>query len=89
MQYRPSSAYNTPFLTTNSGLPVSNNTSALTVGSRGTFDYNFFFDRARSGFINRKGIERRIINGTKMMCSRATGEKVIVNCNNGINVQSV
>lgn len=35
LQYRPSSAYNTSFCTTNSGLPVWNNNSALTVGTRG------------------------------------------------------
>lgn len=35
MQQRPSSAYNTPFWTTNSGAPVWNNNSALTIGSRG------------------------------------------------------
>ncbi|KAK1322353.1 Catalase-3 [Acorus calamus] len=34
-KHRPSSAYNTPFWTTNSGAPVYNNNSALTVGSRG------------------------------------------------------
>lgn len=35
MQYRPSSAYNAPFWTTNSGAPVYNNDSSLTVGTRG------------------------------------------------------
>lgn len=35
MQYRPSSSYNSPFFTTNSGAPVWNNNSSLTVGSRG------------------------------------------------------
>lgn len=34
-KYRPSSAFNTPFWTTNAGAPVYNNDSALTVGSRG------------------------------------------------------
>nr|AWW16514.1 CAT-3 [Ipomoea pes-caprae] len=34
-KYRPSSSFNTPFCTTNSGAPVWNNTCALTVGSRG------------------------------------------------------
>ena len=34
-QYRPSSAYDTPFLTTNAGGPVYNNVSSLTVGPRG------------------------------------------------------
>lgn len=36
MQYRPSSAANSPFMTTNSGAPVYNNNSSLTVGTRGT-----------------------------------------------------
>ncbi|KAF4388534.1 hypothetical protein CsatB_007972 [Cannabis sativa] len=34
-KYRPSSAYNAPFMTTNAGAPVYNNESALTVGPRG------------------------------------------------------
>lgn len=35
MQYRPSSAFNSPFWTTNSGAPVWNNNNSLTVGTRG------------------------------------------------------
>ncbi|KAL8135767.1 catalase-like [Apium graveolens] len=34
-KHRPSSAFNTPFWTTNSGAPVWNDDSALTVGTRG------------------------------------------------------
>ncbi|ERM96130.1 hypothetical protein AMTRI_Chr09g34060 [Amborella trichopoda] len=34
-KYRPSSAYNSPFMTTNAGAPVWNDDSSLTVGSRG------------------------------------------------------
>ena len=34
-KHRPSSAYNSPFWTTNSGAPVWNNNSSLTIGSRG------------------------------------------------------
>lgn len=37
MQYRPSSTYSSQFFTTNSGAPVWNNNSSLTVGSRGIF----------------------------------------------------
>lgn len=37
MQYRPASAFNSPFWTTNSGAPVWNNNASLTVGSRGDF----------------------------------------------------
>ncbi|XP_062160270.1 spermine synthase-like isoform X3 [Alnus glutinosa] len=33
-KYRPSSAYNSPFWTTNSGAPVWNNNASLIVGSR-------------------------------------------------------
>lgn len=43
-KYLPSSAHNSPFLTTNSGEPVWNDNSALTVGSRGPIlleDYQF------------------------------------------------
>lgn len=35
VQYRPSSAFNSPFMTTNSGAPVWNNNNSLTVGTRG------------------------------------------------------
>lgn len=35
VQFRPSSAYNSPYFTTNSGAPVWNNNSSLTVGTRG------------------------------------------------------
>uniref|UniRef100_A0A0A0L0R0 Catalase n=1 Tax=Cucumis sativus TaxID=3659 RepID=A0A0A0L0R0_CUCSA len=52
---RPSSAFDTPFWTTNSGAPVWNNNSALTIGSRGPIlleDYHLVeklanFDRER------------------------------------------
>lgn len=40
MQYRPSSAFNSPFCTTNSGAPVFNNNSSLTVGARGMFNFS-------------------------------------------------
>ncbi|CAJ2642841.1 unnamed protein product [Trifolium pratense] len=54
-KHRPSSAYNSPFWTTNSGAPVWNNNSSLTVGSRGPIlleDYHLVeklaqFDRER------------------------------------------
>lgn len=35
VQYRPSSAFNSPHWTTNSGAPVWNNNNSLTVGERG------------------------------------------------------
>ncbi|GIL51758.1 hypothetical protein Vafri_7681 [Volvox africanus] len=52
---RPSSAYNSPYWTTNSGAPVWNNNNSLTVGSRGPIlleDYHLIeklaqFDRER------------------------------------------
>ncbi|KAM7521314.1 hypothetical protein LguiB_020276 [Lonicera macranthoides] len=54
-KYRPSSAYNSPFWTTNSGAPIWNNNSSLTVGTRGPIlleDYHLVeklanFDRER------------------------------------------
>eukprot|EP00249_Psilotum_nudum_P010417 c22529_g1_i1 orf=179-1657(+) len=54
-KFRPSSAYNSLFWTTNSGAPVWNNNSSLTVGSRGPIlleDYHLVeklaqFDRER------------------------------------------
>ncbi|GFZ09450.1 catalase 2 [Actinidia rufa] len=55
MQHRPSSAYNSSYFTTNSGAPVWNNNSSLTVGTRGPIlleDYHLVeklanFDRER------------------------------------------
>ena len=35
VQYMPSSHHDSPYFTTNSGAPVWNNNSSLTVGSRG------------------------------------------------------
>lgn len=35
-QYRPSSSFNSPYWTTNSGAPVWNNNNSVTVGVRGT-----------------------------------------------------
>nr|AGV54297.1 peroxisomal catalase [Phaseolus vulgaris] len=54
-KHRPSSAFNSPFWTTNSGAPVYNNNSSLTVGARGPIlleDYHLVeklanFDRER------------------------------------------
>ncbi|XP_043707932.1 catalase-like isoform X1 [Telopea speciosissima] len=54
-KYRPSSAFDSPFWTTNSGAPVWNNNSSLTVGTRGPIlleDYHLVeklanFDRER------------------------------------------
>ncbi|KAM7513996.1 hypothetical protein LguiA_003579 [Lonicera macranthoides] len=54
-KFRPSSSYNSPFWTTNTGVPVYNNESSLTVGTRGPVlleDYHLVeklatFDRER------------------------------------------
>lgn len=54
-KFRPSSAHNTPYWTTNSGAPVWNNNNSLTVGARGPIlleDYHLVeklanFDRER------------------------------------------
>jgi len=34
-KHRPSSAFNAPYWTTNSGAPISNNNHSLTIGQRG------------------------------------------------------
>ena len=36
MQYLPSSHHDSPYWTTNTGMPVWNNNSSLTVGQRGS-----------------------------------------------------
>ncbi|KAL0686858.1 hypothetical protein Bca4012_086535 [Brassica carinata] len=41
-KYRPASSYNSPFFTTNSGAPVWNNNSSMTVGPRGASAKGFF-----------------------------------------------
>jgi hypothetical protein len=41
-QFRPSSAYDSPYWTTNAGAPVYNNDSSLTVGSRGIYIYIYW-----------------------------------------------
>ncbi|CAL9012995.1 unnamed protein product, partial [Prunus brigantina] len=41
-QHRPSSAFDSPFWTTNAGAPVWNNDSSLTIGSRGNSSQLFF-----------------------------------------------
>ncbi|CAN6461861.1 unnamed protein product [Victoria cruziana] len=54
-KFRPSSAFNSPYFTTNSGAPVWNNNSSLTIGPRGPIlleDYHLVeklanFDRER------------------------------------------
>ncbi|MBL2080929.1 catalase, partial [Klebsiella pneumoniae] len=61
-KYRPSSAYDTPFHTTNAGAPVWNNDSALTVGSRGPIlleDYHFVEKIAN---FTRERIPERIVH---------------------------
>ncbi|KAL5984210.1 Carnitine O-acetyltransferase mitochondrial [Asimina triloba] len=60
--YRPSSGNNTTFFTTNSGLPVWNNNSALTIGNRGPIlleDYHLVEKIA--GF-HRERIPERIVH---------------------------
>lgn len=55
LQYRPSSAFDSPYWTTNSGAPVWNNNNSMTVGVRGPIlleDYHLVeklaqFDRER------------------------------------------
>ncbi|KAJ0725407.1 putative catalase [Helianthus annuus] len=59
---RPSSAYNTPFWTTNAGAPVYNNTASLTVGNRGPIlleDYHLIEKLAN---FTRERIPERIVH---------------------------
>jgi hypothetical protein len=42
LQYRPSSSFNSPMWSTNSGAPVWNNDNSLTVGPRGQQSQFFF-----------------------------------------------
>ncbi|KAK9059867.1 hypothetical protein SSX86_020571 [Deinandra increscens subsp. villosa] len=62
LQQRPSSAYNTPFWTTNAGAPVYNNTASLTVGNRGPIlleDYHLIEKLAN---FTRERIPERIVH---------------------------
>ncbi|KAK1419699.1 hypothetical protein QVD17_28971 [Tagetes erecta] len=61
-KHRPSSAYNTPFWTTNAGAPVYNNTASLTVGNRGPIlleDYHLIEKLAN---FTRERIPERIVH---------------------------
>uniref|UniRef100_A0A5B7A7F3 Catalase n=1 Tax=Davidia involucrata TaxID=16924 RepID=A0A5B7A7F3_DAVIN len=61
-KYRPSSAYNSPFLTTLAGAPVSNDNSSLTVGSRGPIlleDYHLIEKLAN---FERERIPERVVH---------------------------
>ncbi|XP_009149539.1 catalase-3 isoform X1 [Brassica rapa] len=68
-KYRPSSAYNSPFYTTNGGAPVSNNISSLTIGERGPVlleDYhliekvaNFTRERIPERVVHARGISAK------------------------------
>ncbi|TYI19919.1 hypothetical protein ES332_A07G198500v1 [Gossypium tomentosum] len=51
-KHRPSSAFNSPFWTTNSGAPVWNNNSSLTVGARGA---NFDRERIPERVVHARG----------------------------------
>jgi predicted membrane channel-forming protein YqfA (hemolysin III family) len=43
LQFRPSSAYDSPYWTTNAGAPVYNNDSSLTVGPRGIYTHIYVY----------------------------------------------
>ncbi|KAJ8625663.1 hypothetical protein MRB53_034193 [Persea americana] len=61
-KYRPSSAYSSQFFTTNSGAPVWNNNSSLTVGSRGPIlleDYHLVENLAQ---FDRERIPERVVH---------------------------
>jgi len=65
-KYRPSSQYDTPFWTTNTGAPVWNNNSSLTVGARGPVlleDYHLVEKLAQ---FDRERIPERVVHARGM-----------------------
>ncbi|XP_058098536.1 catalase isozyme 1-like [Magnolia sinica] len=61
-KYRPSSSYNTSFCTTNSGLPVWNNNSALTVGTRGPILLEDYHLIEKIAAFHRERIPERVVH---------------------------
>ncbi|KAG9443102.1 hypothetical protein H6P81_018956 [Aristolochia fimbriata] len=61
-KYRPSSNYNTSFCTTNSGLPVWNNNSALTVGTRGPILLEDYHLVEKIAAFHRERIPERVVH---------------------------
>ncbi|CAM6029368.1 hypothetical protein BDL97_13G072600 [Sphagnum fallax] len=61
-RYRPSSAFNTPFLTNNQGGPVYNNTSSLTIGNRGPVLLEDYHLVEKIANFHRERIPERIVH---------------------------
>uniref|UniRef100_A0A0D9VP56 Uncharacterized protein n=1 Tax=Leersia perrieri TaxID=77586 RepID=A0A0D9VP56_9ORYZ len=59
-KHRPSSSFNGPLWSTNSGAPVWNNNNSLTVGSRGT---NHFFPGCVLWSWSCDRVELRVVRG--------------------------
>lgn len=61
-KFRPSTAYNTPFLTTNAGAPVWNDNSSLTVGSRGPILLEDYHLVEKLAHFERERIPERVVH---------------------------
>ncbi|WCJ44708.1 Catalase [Euphorbia peplus] len=65
-KFRPSSAYDTPFWTTNGGAPVSNNNSVLTVGPRGPILLEDYHAIEKLANFTRERIPERVVHARGM-----------------------
>ncbi|GLT46057.1 hypothetical protein SLA2020_198450 [Shorea laevis] len=61
-KYRPSSAYNSPFFTNNSGTPVYDDNSSLTVGSRGPVLLEDYHLIEKLAHFERERIPERVVH---------------------------
>ncbi|XP_031482557.1 catalase isozyme 1-like [Nymphaea colorata] len=61
-KYRPSSAYNSPHFTTNSGAPLWNNNSSLTIGTRGPVLLEDYPLLERIASFTRERIPERVVH---------------------------
>lgn len=61
-KFRPSSAYNTPYWTTNSGMPVYDNISSLTVGTRGPVLLEDYQVIEKLSIFDRERIPERVVH---------------------------
>ncbi|XP_061347776.1 catalase-4-like [Gastrolobium bilobum] len=60
-KHRPSSAFNSPFWTTNYGAPVWNNNSSLSVGSRGPILLEHYHLVEKLANFDRERIPERVV----------------------------
>ncbi|GLJ11996.1 hypothetical protein SUGI_0181690 [Cryptomeria japonica] len=61
-KHRPSSAFNAPYVTTNQGIPVWNNTSSLTIGNRGPVLLEDYHLIEKFATFTRERIPERIVH---------------------------